>query len=172
MAAFPVEEVLCARCARLGKSCCQNREIYLTPADVHRIAAFTQRHDFTEWRAPDDPAYGEQSDDPVWDQHVFHQGHKRRILKKGANGDCTFLGPAGCLLPEAVRPLVCRLHPFTYTAAGLDPEPSPDCPRQLLPAGMNVFAALQLTVDQALAWHRQLYEEILKEDDADDRPDL
>jgi hypothetical protein len=37
---------------------------------------------------------------------------------------------------------------------------------------MNVFAALQLTVDQALAWHRQLYEEILKEDDADDRPDL
>ena len=45
---------------------------------------------------------------------------KNRVL---FNGDCTFLGAAGCVLPEEVRPLVCRLYPFEYTHRGILGEP-------------------------------------------------
>lgn len=165
-------EILCACCARISKTCCRDREIYITPADAARIASVTDRSDFVEWRAPEDPNYSEQSDDPTWDRHVFHKDRTRRILRRSPDGGCTFLGPAGCLLPETVRPLVCRLHPFTYTAAGIDPEPSPECPGNLVPAGMSVFDALHMSTEQARLWHRMLYEEILTENDNDHRPDL
>ncbi len=165
-------EVLCIRCARISKSCCNGREIYITPADATRIGTFSGRCDFTEWRAPENPDYSEQSDDPIWDRHVFRKNHTRRILRRSSEGACTFLGPAGCLLPDTVRPLVCRLHPFTYTATGIDAEPSPDCPKHLVPDGMNVFDALHMSTEQACLWHRMLYEEILTENDNDHRPDI
>jgi len=167
-----VTEILCAGCARISGSCCRGREIYITPADTARIASFIDRGDFAEWRAPENPDYSDQSDDPVWDSHVFRKDRTRRVLRRSPDGDCTFLGPAGCLLPETVRPLVCRLHPFTYTAAGIDAEPSSDCPRDLVPAGMSVFDALHMSTEQARLWHRMLYEEILKENDNDHRTDL
>lgn len=172
METTPLTEVLCARCARISKSCCKGREIYITPGDVVRIALFCNRSDFMEWRVPADPDYGEQSDDPLWDNHVFRSDRSRRILKRSPLNDCTFLGPSGCLLPEGIRPLVCRLHPYTYTAAGIDPEPSQDCPRDLLPIGMSVFESLHMTTEQAIQWHRMLYEEILTENDNDYRTDL
>ena len=165
-------EILCACCARISKTCCRGREIYITPADANRIALFTGRSDFTEWRAPENPDYSEQSDDPIWDRHVFRKDRTRRILRRSPDGGCTFLTPVGCLLPESVRPLVCRLHPFTYTASGIDGEPSPDCPRDLVPSGMNVFEALHMSTEQARQWHRMLYEEILTENDNDNRPDI
>jgi len=172
MESSSASEILCAGCARVSKTCCQGREIYITPADTARIASFAGRNDFAEWRAPENPDYSGQSDDPVWDCHVFRKNRTRRILRRSQDGGCTFLGPAGCLLPEAVRPLVCRLHPFTYTAAGLDPEPSSDCPGHLVPVGMSVFDALHMSTEQACLWHRMLYEEILTENDNDHRPDI
>ena len=37
---------------------------------------------------------GDQDDDPTWQRHVFRADGSRRILKRRANGDCTFLGEA------------------------------------------------------------------------------
>jgi uncharacterized protein len=165
-------EHLCARCATLFKTCCQEREIYITPADAGRISAFCNRNDFVEWCAPSNPDYSDQSDDPVWDRHVFRNDRRRRILRRTSSGDCTFLGPSGCVLPETVRPLLCRLHPFTFTADGIDAEPSPDCPKCLVPEGMTVFDALHISTEQALLWHRMLYEEILTENVHDNRTDI
>lgn len=172
METTPVAEILCACCARISKTCCRGREIYLTPADAARISSFSSRDDFAEFCAPADPEYSDQTDDPIWEQHVFRMDRTRRILRRSAAGDCTFLGPSGCLLPEMVRPLVCRLHPFTYTAAGIDPDPSSDCPSYLLPMGTSVFDALHMSTEQARLWHSMLYEEILKENENDHRPDI
>jgi len=172
MGTSSITEILCVFCARITKTCCRGREIYITPVDAARIASFAACNDFAEWRAPENPEYSGQSDDPVWDRYVFRKDRTRRILRRSQDGDCTFLGLAGCLLPEAVRPLVCRLHPFTYTAAGIDPEPSSDCPRHLVPPGISVIDALHMSTEQAALWHRMLYEEILTENDNDHRPDI
>ena len=70
-----------------------------------------------------------------------------------------------------VRPLLCRLHPFTYTADHIDAEPDAGCPRHLLISGESIFEAIHLSMELARQWHSQLYEEILTDDD-DNRVDL
>jgi hypothetical protein len=40
---------------------------------------------------------------------------KRLRLKVNQAGQCVFLGPKGCRLPEKSRPLYCRLYPFWFT---------------------------------------------------------
>jgi Fe-S-cluster containining protein len=153
-------ESLCARCARLGKTCCQTCEIYVTPGDVARIEAFTGQTGFYEFRVPDNPVYLDQDDDPEWVACVFRPDSSRRVLKRKADGDCVFLGPKGCQLPLEVRPLVCRLYPINYTARGLEPELAKGCPVQLLPPGVGLLEALNMNRAQAEVWHRQLYAEI------------
>src|SRR5579864_8093717 len=111
-------DFLCVRCARQGKTCCQSCEVYATPADVRRIAAHTGQQDFTEFRPADDPIYVNHADDPTWMKYVFQADGTRRVLKREAEGDCTFLGPHGCRLPLEVRPLVCRIYPYDFTEAG------------------------------------------------------
>ena len=74
------------------KTCCQTSEVYATPGDVRRIARVHRSDEFTEFRPPDDPVYLEQDDDPVWRENVFRADGTRRVLKRQANGDCTFLG--------------------------------------------------------------------------------
>jgi Fe-S-cluster containining protein len=166
-----IRPTLCARCARQGKTCCQGREIYLTPGDLQRICRFTRDLEFMEWSASTDPSYLDQDDDPVWQRHVFGRDGRRRILQRRANGDCYFLDFGGCRLPMEVRPLLCRLHPVTYTADHIDGEADEGCPRHLLYADESVFGALHMTMDLARQWHRQLYEEIMT-DEHDDRIDL
>ena len=39
-----------------------------------------------------------------------HGNHEH--LSTDKRGNCVFLGPMGCLLPEKARPLYCRLFPF------------------------------------------------------------
>jgi uncharacterized protein len=162
---------LCARCALQGRTCCQGREIHITPGDMRRISAVTGSLDYVEWARTIDPAYLDQTDDPVWRQHVFRHDSARRILKRQPNGDCFFLGPQGCLLAMEVRPLLCRLHPFTYTADHIDNEPDAGCPRHLLLSGESLFEAVHTSRQLAWQWHHQLYEEI-KNDDDDNRADL
>jgi hypothetical protein len=41
------------------------------------------------------------------------------------------LGPSGCVLPQTVRPLICRLFPITYTEKGIDGEDD-FCPRAVV----------------------------------------
>jgi Fe-S-cluster containining protein len=165
------QETLCARCALQGRTCCQGREIYITPGDVRRIVAAMGEMQFFEWTRTIDPSYGDQDDDPLWQAHVFRSDGSRRILMRQPNGDCVFLDRHGCRLPVEVRPLLCRLHPFTYTADHIDAEPDAGCPRFLLAPGESVFEATQTSVDLAQRWHHQLYEEIMT-DENDKRYDL
>lgn len=157
------KEPLCARCARLGKTCCQTSEVYVTPGDVARIEAFTGRTDFYEFRSPVNPEYQQQDDDPLWAACVFRPDGTRRILRRKPEGDCVFLGAKGCILPLEVRPLLCRLYPFRYTARGLEPDLAQGCPVHLLPPGVGLLEALRMTREQGEAWHRQLYAEIRSE---------
>src|SRR5215470_2324089 len=64
-------EILCVRCARQSKTCCQSCEVYVTPGDVRRIVAHTGRHDFHEFKPSGDPIYTHHPDDPIWMPLVF-----------------------------------------------------------------------------------------------------
>lgn len=156
-------EPLCARCARHQKNCCQLPQIFVTRGDVRRIEAETGRSGFFEFRLPDDPAYSDQDDDPLWRDNVIQPDGTRRVLKKQANGDCTFLGPAGCTLTPQARPLVCRLYPFDYTAAGILDELASGCPLELLLPGQDLIPTLGMSRVQAERWHEQLYAELQQE---------
>jgi Fe-S-cluster containining protein len=158
-------EFLCVRCARHMKTCCQTSEVYTTLGDVDRITGHTGRSDFYEFRVPENPFYEDQDDDPVWRDHVFRSDGSRRVLQRKASGDCTFLGPQGCLLPLDVRPLVCRLYPFDYVAEGIVEALSPGCPLELLAPGQGLLEALGMNRPDAVGWHRQLYTELLLEVD-------
>lgn len=154
---------LCARCARHQKTCCQTREIYATPGDVQRIADFTGRTDFYAYRVPANPEYLDQDDDPAWRDNIFRSDMSRRTLNHQPNGDCTFLGPVGCVLPVDVRPLVCRIYPFDYTEEGIADELASGCPTQLMVPGETLLGCLDMTQVVAEGWRRQIYEEIREE---------
>lgn len=162
----------CARHAQLGKTCCQICEIVVTAGDCRRVAAHAQRTDFWEYRAPDDPAYLEQDDDPNWLKWAFRADGTRPILKRHASGDCTFLGAAGCRLPLEVRPLVCRLYPNTYTERGIDGVLD-ECPKEVIPPGRTILEVLDMNRREADRWHAMLYAELRAgKDHHEDRADL
>ena len=154
------DESFCARCARHIRNCCQVPDVYVSPGDRERIASFTGRDDFFEFRQSSDPSYFEQQHDPAWSEYVVQHDGSRRILKHTAHGDCTFLGPQGCILPTQVRPLVCRLYPFHYTEEGISQQLVPGCPVELLRPGQDLIQVLNMSLEEARVWHRQLYEEI------------
>lgn len=149
----------CARHAQIGKTCCQEREVLVTGGDRARIAAHSGRRDFWEYRVPADPSYLDQDDDPNWLKWAFRPDGSRAVLRRRDGGDCTFLGPAGCTLPLDVRPLVCRLYPFTYTERGIDGV-SDECPPEVIPPGSNILKVLDLRVEDAEPWRAQLYAEL------------
>ena len=157
---MPSEEFLCARCARHMKTCCQTPEIYVTPGDVERIASQVGRRAFWHFRVPAYPAYLEEDDDPVWQEHVFREDNSRRVIKKTPDNDCSFLGPHGCTLPLEVRPLVCRLYPYDYDERGIRDELASGCPLELLRPGQVLLEVLGMKIDDGRRWHKQLYEEI------------
>lgn len=165
------KELLCVRCAGKGKTCCQGTEVYVTLGDVGRICRQTGATDFTELAPVFNPVYSDQSHDPVWQAHVFRRDGRRRVLKRSPSGDCTFLTATGCRLSMEVRPLVCRLFPFSYASGGIGLEFDPGCPVSLLEPRESLIDALHMSPDQAREWHRMLYEEILFDGD-DDWPDL
>jgi Fe-S-cluster containining protein len=148
------------------KTCCQTAEVYATPGDVSRISQFTGRKDFVEFRKPDNPDYADQDEDPAWQRHVFRNDGTRRILQRLDNGNCTFLGEHGCVLPVETRPLVCRLYPFDYTETGIRKDLAPGCPLELLRPGQGLIEALAMKREDAQHWHQQLYQE-MKQDGTD-----
>ncbi len=157
-------DFLCARCARIQQTCCQDREVYITPGDVRRVTEHTGRGDFFEYLRPQDPIYLDQDDDPLWRDRVFQSDGTRRILCRQPSGDCVFLGTRGCTLPLEVRPLVCRLYPYDYTEQGILPRPAAGCPVQLLEPREPLMVALNMPLLQAQGWHAQLYQEIRQEE--------
>jgi Fe-S-cluster containining protein len=159
---------LCAKCAELGKCCCKGTDIYITPGDLRRISLNHGNEVFYEFRGACDPAYLNNSDDPIWMTHVFRANGTRRLLKQDGAGNCYFLGPGGCRLEPEERPLICRLHPYEYDAVCIHPEAALGCPRHLLPEGVDFDQAVGLRMDLARQWHRSLYLEILEENLEDD----
>ena len=147
------------------RTCCQTAEIYVTPGDVRRIGEHTGARDFYEFQAPENPVYVHEDvyDDPVWQEHVFRQDGTRRVLRRKEDGDCTFLGPAGCVLPLEIRPLICRIYPFDYDHNGLLPALAKGCPVELLRPGQDLIEALEMDRADAERWHQQLYGELLEE---------
>ena len=156
-------DFLCARCARRQKTCCQQTDIVLTVGDVERVAEYVRRRDFIEHRPAGNADYRDQDDDPTWRDATFGPDGLRRVVKWQANGDCMFLGPAGCVLPYETRPLICRLYPFEYDESGVFTEPATSCPSHLLPEGTKLFDALGMKRSDAERWHGQLYEELRAE---------
>jgi Fe-S-cluster containining protein len=149
----------------MQKTCCQRAEILVTDGDLARIARHTNQTDFWERRAPKDPEYlDDDADDPDWKRLTVHPDGTRRVLKRHPSGDCTFLGKAGCVLPEEVRPIVCRLYPWSYTHEGLQSEDADYCPIEKLdPAGKHggsMLRILKMNPADAQRWHTMLYHEL------------
>jgi Fe-S-cluster containining protein len=155
----------CARCAEMQKTCCQNAEVLLTPGDVRRIEAHVGRGDFHEWRRPEDPTYLDQDeDDPNWYRATVAADGTRHVLRRRSDGDCTFLGPKGCTLALEVRPLICRIYPYSFTESGLTGEDADYCPTRLLgDRNGSMLSTLGMDPSSAEQWRRQLYEELHEE---------
>jgi Fe-S-cluster containining protein len=147
--------------------------VYCTPGDARRIEAHTGKRDFTEFAAPHDPVYFDFEGDPNWERFVFRSDNTRRVLKKQAGGNCTFLGEAGCTLPLEVRPLICRIYPYDFNESGLKPTLSNGCPLELLRPGLSLLEELHMTdATDAERWRRQLYQEIREEPHAAQRTEI
>ncbi|GMU83389.1 MAG: hypothetical protein AMXMBFR47_32590 [Planctomycetota bacterium] len=155
----------CAKCARITQTCCQRAEVLTTAADRARIAAFTGWSDFWEYRAPESPSYTDQDDDPNWIHWGFRPDGTRPILKRRLGGDCVFLSPTGCALPMDIRPLVCRLYPYTYNEQGIDGIDN-GCPPEVIPPGSNILTVLDMRRAEADQWHAALYRELREGCDA------
>lgn len=153
---------LCATCAGQGKSCCINRDILVSSGDLQRISAYTGLSDFFEKRSPQTTAYLDQDNDPNWNPYTLQPDGTRRVLKYSRPGICWFLTGSGCLLPEEVRPLVCRLHPVEYNEAEILGV-SPECPTEHLPAGVALLTNLAMDLNVAENWRQQLYGELGEE---------
>lgn len=152
---------LCAKCAQHERTCCQRTEVLVTHGDRERIADYVGHDDFWEYRVPVDPAYlEEQADDPLWRPATVRADNTRPVLKQRASGDCIFLTATGCSLPGDVRPLVCRLYPYDYTAQGIRGT-IPGCPLYLLVPGQSLLEAIGMRQEDGQRWHRQLYSELL-----------
>ena len=102
----------------------------------------------------------DQDDDPLWRERVLGTDGSRRVLRHTAEGDCFFLGPAGCRLGLETRPLVCRLYPFDYTEKGISETLASGCPVELLGPGEDLIGAIGMSREDAARWHRQLYQEL------------
>lgn len=61
-----------------------------------------------------------------------------------------------------MRPLICRLHPVSYTEEGLAGTAA-ECPVHLLPQRQGLLVAVGIDLETARRWHAQLYQELRQE---------
>ena len=135
------------------------RDILLTDGDIIRIARATGRSDFQENRRPVDSSYLDQDDDPSWNRMTVRPDGTRRVIRRQPGEKCHFLGQSGCLLDIETRPLVCRLHPFSYNHKGLTGMES-DCPVSMLDSRETLLSLLGMDMLQCEEWRRLLYLEL------------
>ena len=151
---------LCVKCAQHERTCCQVGEVLITDGDIQRIAAHTRRSDFWSYVVPADPDLVQpQPHDPNWLPYTLRPNGTRAHLHRQTSGDCTFLTAAGCSLPTAVRPLICRLYPFDYTEQGITGTVS-GCPLYLLEKGQTLIEGIGMKPADAERWRQQLYHEL------------
>lgn len=151
-------KTLCFKCSQNGISCCKGTQICLTAGDVRRISQLLNSCNFFTTEMPD-PVYLDQGDDPAWVMLTIRPDGQRCVLKRTVDKSCIMLGENGCLLPMAVRPLICRLHPYTYTEAGISGV-DPACPISRERDFSAVLEKLGMTMNEARRWHELLYCEL------------
>jgi len=151
----------CVTCAGNGTSCCEGTQIGLTTGDVQRIATFLGHDDFFHLETAE-PDYLDVLDDPDWVALTVRPDGRRRVLKRTPGKRCGMLTDLGCQLPWDVRPLICRLHPYTYTEAGISGIAA-TCPISGHAAWPIVLTDLGMAVAHAQEWHRLLYAELRAE---------
>ena len=155
-------KTLCFECSQNGTSCCKGTQICLTAGDILRISRFLETNNFFTIENAD-LAYMDPGDDPGWIILTIRSDWKRCVLKRTGDQSCSMLGENGCLLPMIVRPLVCRLHPYLFTEAGIAGI-DPCCPISREPDWPGVLEQLGLAMNEARNWHRLLYCELHGED--------
>lgn len=152
----------CARHAQIGSTCCQHSEILVTDGDRARIAAHLGIPDgpapHIVREHPVDLNYELDPADPDWALGFWPDG-SRPVLARRPNGDCTFLGAAGCTLPMDVRPLICRIFPYEMDGERLTGLSS-RCPAEVVPAGSSIVDVLDMNASVAEGWRSQLYAEL------------
>jgi uncharacterized protein len=159
--------LLCQRCIKYQKSCCNGPNITLTLGDVSRITLASGQRDFVEFKVYSDLSFLEAyAYDPNWKEYTFSSGNRNRQMKMNTQGDCPFLGADGCTLSEDDRPLICRLYPYSYNEfgmIGLILNEDLFCPLHLLKAGETLPQMLEITSEQADRWRTMLYTELRAE---------
>jgi len=148
----------CYRCYQNGSSCCRGTQILLTVGDVRRIARFLDTFNFFTFDVPD-PDYTDPGDDPAWLVLTVSPDGRRRVLKRTPDKSCCMLTEGGCLLPLSVRPLICRLHPYTYKEAGISGIDAA-CPISREGNWPVLLAQMGMAMLEARQWHRLLYAEL------------
>ena len=117
-------EPICARCHARGQGCCLAPDgpahmFGLTAGEIAAIAAASglppqefvaadrATPDFLEFLAALNPVF----------PRTMPGGRRLRLRLTPANA-CVLLGPEGCRLPVAARPLYCRIYPFSLNPHG------------------------------------------------------
>jgi Fe-S-cluster containining protein len=112
----------CARCHENGAGCCliipgcHGDQFGLTRGEIDRIVVETgiPEADFTDADRAD-PRFMAVLD-AIHPAFRLTMPEGRRIRLKVDVDRCHLLGSEGCVLPEALRPLYCRIYPFWFDA--------------------------------------------------------
>ena len=152
-------ENVCWMCASSGGSCCVNMQIYLTGGDIERITAFTGNRDYIRYEKPWSWCDSD-AEDPIWQQHVLGCA-RRRVVRRGRDGTCYFLGERGCVLDLETRPLVCRLYPYEYSLDGILGL-HPGCPASRSVQPERDLEEMGMRSDRIESWHSTLYRELAR----------
>lgn len=102
---------VCLECSKKQDTCCQKYFIYLTHGDRERIIHHTRSTDFL-------------SEIPCTlniEEHLTTGKSKVTCsLIKMEDHGCFFLSANGCSLPLDVRPLCCRIYPYTWDRSSIN----------------------------------------------------
>ncbi|ADK84224.1 hypothetical protein Deba_0854 [Desulfarculus baarsii DSM 2075] len=118
-------QTICARCHLAGDGCCRIADdrrggvFGLTRGEIELMAQASGLAPEAFVEADQAKAAfvaGVNKIHPILGQTM--PGGRRLRLRLQADGSCYFLGPAGCQLPVAARPIYCRLYPFWFTPGG------------------------------------------------------
>lgn len=130
-------EYVCARCARIGPTCC-----FVTPGEEQACFPLSvAEKDRIREALPDVGAFAMVPNSPRFLEHMlklfprdearvrelFPERKEHMRLATDAQGNCRLLGPEGCLLPVESRPYYCRVFPFWFQRGQLTAFLPADC---------------------------------------------
>ena len=166
----PANPVICRECSRRGPTCCR-----YGVGDNELIAPLSEE----EWRrlrtiAPWTSHGGHVArernsalfiremqklfpDHATAVETTFPLGATHLRLAENSLGQCTCLGPQGCLLPSAARPLFCQIYPFWFIDGHLFAVGDPRClALQTLDSSTTLLEAFGTRHDHLWEIYRQL----------------